>query len=387
MEDIVRDISTPLFQAANIDHEDIKIIFINSREINAYVTTNNLMVINIGLILFSNTPDILAGVLAHEIGHIAAGHISRKEEDAKNGTFYSALGTISSVLLLAAGGNENLATTLAVGGVGLSYRMQLKYSREYETVADHLAIEYLRKAKYGTKGLRKLLQKFSSDETINKVDNLPPYLLTHPLSTQRLNSLPSDDNDDHSGISEDMKKRFTMMYAKIRAFTDDTKTTLENYQDDKSDVGHYARSIAFFRNSDTKNAIKELSQINIETGYIDELKGEIFYKNGNINDAIAEFEKAKTKLKDNDNINLQLAICLASSDVADSNKKAVSILKNILYKNPNNPLALHYIAIGYGKTGELFLSYSALLKKAELQKDKAKIQLYSQLVEKYKPTQ
>ena len=76
-EAVLRRIADPIFTAAKLDPESIDIYIVNDPKLNAFVAGGQNLFVNTGLILRTDKPEELAGVIAHETGHIAGGHLSR----------------------------------------------------------------------------------------------------------------------------------------------------------------------------------------------------------------------------------------------------------------------------------------------------------------------
>ena len=83
-ESYIREISNPIFKIANLDSDSIKIYIVNDDSLNAFVAGGQNLFLNKGLITFSEDPTILIGVIAHEVGHIAGGHISLQHSTIKD---------------------------------------------------------------------------------------------------------------------------------------------------------------------------------------------------------------------------------------------------------------------------------------------------------------
>ena len=79
VEAVVKDLAQPLFSAAGIDNDKIKVFIVDDRSINAFVINNNSIFIHLGLLQYSTEPYVLLGILAHEIAHISAGHVLQNE--------------------------------------------------------------------------------------------------------------------------------------------------------------------------------------------------------------------------------------------------------------------------------------------------------------------
>ena len=76
-ENLIRDYGLPIFRAAGLSSQNIAIHIINDKNINAFVVDGRNMFINMGAIMQAQTPNQIIGVMAHEAGHIAGGHLSR----------------------------------------------------------------------------------------------------------------------------------------------------------------------------------------------------------------------------------------------------------------------------------------------------------------------
>ena len=77
IEETLRIYENPLIDAAGLRREDVRIYIVNEDTVNAFVVNGQNIFIHTGLIMRANTPNEIIGVLAHETGHIAGGHLSR----------------------------------------------------------------------------------------------------------------------------------------------------------------------------------------------------------------------------------------------------------------------------------------------------------------------
>lgn len=82
-EHLIRRFSTPLFRTAGVDPALARVTLIQNRAINAFVSTGNRLFIHTGLIQSAGSAGELIGVLAHETGHIAGGHLARLPEEIR----------------------------------------------------------------------------------------------------------------------------------------------------------------------------------------------------------------------------------------------------------------------------------------------------------------
>ena len=78
---LVRSLSTPLLTAAGLNTNSVQVYIVNNREMNAFVTRGQKIFINSGLILDTDHAGQLTSIIAHEAGHLAAGHLARAREE------------------------------------------------------------------------------------------------------------------------------------------------------------------------------------------------------------------------------------------------------------------------------------------------------------------
>lgn len=164
-------------------HSDSKIPFtikvIDSDEVNAFALPGGFFYVNKGLILAADNESELAGVMAHEIAHVAARHAMENQGKA-TGLNYGMLagiifggGIVSSVL-------QNL------GGIGGALAM-LKFSRGAEEEADKLGVQYLYASGYDPTSMSTMFEKLASKNK-KKPGSLSKLFSSHPQSIERRDS-------------------------------------------------------------------------------------------------------------------------------------------------------------------------------------------------------
>jgi predicted Zn-dependent protease len=161
-------------------HSDAKIPFtikvIDSDEVNAFALPGGFFFVNKGLILAADNEAELAGVMAHEIAHVAARH-AMENQGKMQAIQYGLLGTI-----LFGGG---IASTIAQNAGGFAQLMSfLSFSRGAETEADVLGVQYLYASGYDPTGMSTMFEKLSSKNK-KKPGTLSKIFATHPQSTDR----------------------------------------------------------------------------------------------------------------------------------------------------------------------------------------------------------
>ncbi len=174
-----------LREDANLDRR-VDVIVSPSEEINAFALPGGIVMVNRGLIKFAENDEELAGIIAHEIGHLMRRH-----------TMESLINSVGLRVVLGAmtGGSENLAN-LTSAGAGL---YELGYSRDHEREADQSAVEYMRAAGKSTDALRTILERIEKKEALlaelSKHDFLT-YISTHPPLKARMDVLRDSKKPD-----------------------------------------------------------------------------------------------------------------------------------------------------------------------------------------------
>jgi len=77
IEQLMRDYTAPILKAAGLAQQNVQVVLINDRAFNAFVMDGRRIFINVGALYDAKTPNEIIGVLAHETGHMAGGHLSR----------------------------------------------------------------------------------------------------------------------------------------------------------------------------------------------------------------------------------------------------------------------------------------------------------------------
>src|SRR6185369_5966053 len=149
---------------------------LDSDDVNAFALPGGFFYVNSGLILAADNEAELAGVMAHEIAHVAACHVARENTRGQ-------LMNLASIPLIFVGGGIGYAVRNAVGiGVPLGF---LKFSRGFETEADYLGVEYLYKAGYDPQAFTAFFEKVQALEK-KKPGTLAKAFDTHPQTPDRL---------------------------------------------------------------------------------------------------------------------------------------------------------------------------------------------------------
>jgi predicted Zn-dependent protease len=365
----------PIFLANGLKPSAIKLFIVNDDALNAFVAGGANMFINTGLILSSPTPDMLIGVMAHETGHIAGGHLARGTEKLKN----AELGTIFSYVLgaaaAAATGKPEAAAAVITGGHTTVARNFLAFTRSHEEAADQSAVNALDKLNISASGLMKVFELLRRHQR-EKIGKPDPYMLTHPLTSLRIEHIRN--HVEKSSIPEGAyPQKFDSLHqrmiAKLYGFLQTPERTFFKYgQSDKSVPARIARAIAYYKMPDVNRAVAEMDSLLAEAPndpFFHELKGQILFENNRPKEALASYRRAIELLPNAPLILVDLArVELAQQDVSLL-ASAVTHLEKANTLDNSNPTAWRQLATAYGKAGNQGMTSLALAEESLLLDD------------------
>src|SRR5438477_7859831 len=105
-EQLLRDYTSPILRAAGLTQQNVHVVIINDRAFNAFVVDGRRIFVNVGALMDSKTPNEIIGVLAHETGHIAGGHLSRLRDELANAQTASIIALLLGVGAAVAAGRS-----------------------------------------------------------------------------------------------------------------------------------------------------------------------------------------------------------------------------------------------------------------------------------------
>lgn len=155
--------------------------------LNAFAIPGGFIAVHTGLIIAAQNESELAGVIAHEVGHVSQRHIARMI-DAQKGSAALSIGSFLLALLAARAGSGQAATALAVGGQAALIQNQLSYSRGAEREADRVGLTSLVRAGFDPKGMENFFMRLRQNNRYYEAA-APAYLLTHPLTVERISDM------------------------------------------------------------------------------------------------------------------------------------------------------------------------------------------------------
>lgn len=317
-EHIIRAMARPIFQAAGIDPEAVSIVLVNDPTLNAFVAGGQNIFLHTGLLLAITDVNQLLGVIAHETGHIAGGHLIRGSDAMENAFLSSLIGMGLGIVGGIAGGNAGAGAAGMMLGQHLAERNFTSFSRAQESSADQAGLSYLEQSGISSHGMMTFLQKLGEDEPV-LTDRDQGYRRTHPLTRERMESVANFVSRSKVGdrpAPAAWTEGFQRIQAKLNGYLDPMGALRRYKANDPSAVARYGRAYAYFRRGDIKQAqplVDGLLAQEPKNGFLHEMKGDLMLQNGRPLDALAPYRQAIALAPDAPFIRVSLAHALLES--------------------------------------------------------------------------
>ena len=362
IENLLRDYATPILRVAGLAKQHIRVVILNNRSFNAFVMDGRHIFINAGALFEAKTPNEVIGVLAHETGHLAGGHMMRLREQlahAQTASIVALLAGIGAAVAGARAGAGDVGTAAILAPQSVIQRTLLAYVRTQEDQADHAGVKFLNETHQSPKGMLDLFKRLSNESLYNS-RYVDPYLQTHPMPADRVAALaqiahasPYFDKKD----SPELQLRHDMMRAKLSGFLETPGTVMRRFPaSDHSLPARYARAISAYRHSDLRNAlgqIDSLIQTEPNNPYFYELKGQALLEGGKPNDAVAPLRRAVALSHNAPLIDGLLGQALVATGKKQYAAEAVPILRAAIQRDDDIPGSFTQLGMAYGLTGNL----------------------------------
>jgi predicted Zn-dependent protease len=365
-EQLLREYTRPILRAAGLERQNIQVVIINDPVFNAFVADGRRIFVNFGAIMQSQTPNQLIGVLAHETGHLAGGHLAKMREQIAHAQTSMIVAMLLGAGAVVAGARSNSSngslTNVGVAAISapqdLIRNSLLAYQRSQEENADRAGVKFLTATGQSAKGMYDTFRRFS-DESLFAAHNADPYMQSHPMPVERVAALEEiahsspywDKKDDPA-----LQARHDMVRAKISAFLERQDTVYRRYPlSDTSLPGRYAHAIATYRHGDLHNALPQIDallQMQPANPYFYELRGQALLEGGKPAEAIAPLRKAVQLSGNNALIEMLLGQALVATDNPANSAEAIQILKAAVSRETEAPLGYQQLAMAYAKKGD-----------------------------------
>ncbi len=371
IENLLNDYSRPIFRAAGLGTGRVAIRIVRNNAFNAFVVDGRNVFVHTGSLMQSDTPNQVIGVIAHEAGHIAGGHMaalrSRIARDQTKILIAQILGIGAMIGGAAAGGDTGrdlggAGQAVMQGGSEIVMRSLLSERRSQESAADQAGLKYLNTTQQSGRGMLETFERFAQQEYISDAHK-DSFVRSHPVATDRLARLRELVEKSPNYTKKDppeLQLRHDLMRAKLSGYLEAPRTVFNRYPEtNKSLPARYARTIARYfmgGNSAVQQAVAEVDDLLREKpdyAYFWELKGDLLSRAGKPAEAITPLRRALKLDPEATLIQVQLATVLQQS--GGSLDEVVSLLRKAVISDVN-PTAHRQLANAYYKQGKLPLA-------------------------------
>jgi predicted Zn-dependent protease len=365
-EQLLRDYTRPILRTAGLEKQNIQVVIINESVFNAFVADGRRIFVNHGAIMQSETPNQIIGVLAHETGHLAGGHLSKLREQlaqAQTQMIIAMLLGAGAVVAGAARGGGNNGLTNA-GAAAFSApaevirRTLLSYQRQQEENADRAGVKFLTATGQSAKGMYETFKRFTN-ESLFAARGSDPYVQSHPMPAERVAALEEMARSSPYWEKKDdaaLQLRHDMVRAKISAFMERQDTVYRRYPlSNDSLPARYAHAIATYRHGDLRNALAQIDaliQVQPSNAYFYELRGQALLEGGKPAEAVAPLRKAVQLSNNAPLIEMLLGQALVATDNKAYTDEAIAILRAAVGRETEAPLGYSQLAMAYGRKGD-----------------------------------
>ena len=359
IEQYLREWEMPVWTAAGLDPESMHIFLINSNEINSFVAAGQNIFIYTGLLLRADSANQVVGVMAHETGHIAGGHLARMSDAMEKATIPAIVGLVLGAATAVATGNGDALRAGMSAGESIAERTFLSFSRTQERSADQAAATFLEETHQSARGLLQFMQKLQQQEYLTGA-HMDRYLLTHPLTQERVDFLERVvASSKYPTIVETpaRKEEFARMLGKLVGFLAPTALVFQRFKETDTGIGAlYAHAVAYHRmgrEDDAQKIVDRLIAGKPNDPFFNELKGQFLFEDGKVPAAVPYYRTANRLLPHNSLLETEMAQSMIETGDHRYDDEALAVLKDASGRDDENALTWRLLATIEGRRGEM----------------------------------
>ena len=360
-EALLNEMTAPLIEASELEPGNVEMVLINDGSINAFVAGGQAIYVHAGLINAADTANEVQGVLAHELGHITAGHVIRFNERTKAANGISILSLLVGVAAALAGAGD-AAMGAIMAGQQAALGSFLAYNRDQEAATDLAGARYLSGAGISGRGMISFFEKLRNFEIrrgYSQSDDAG-YMRTHPLSGDRVQTLRNLLGEDPAWEARDdpaLQERFLRAKAKLYGYLADPRRTLTYFPvSDTSIPARYARAYAYHKEARIDLALAEADALlaaEPENPYFLELKGQVLLESGRPLEALDPLRRATELSRAHPLIAGIFGHALIATENEANYPEAERVLRAAVAKDRYNPFAWYQLGVVYAASGDI----------------------------------
>lgn len=357
-EALFADMSRDIIRAAGLSPVNVHVVLINDESINAFTAGGQTVYIHSGLLAAAENANQVQGVIAHEIGHIADGHVVLADRAMRPALGITLLSMLVGVAAMAAGAGDAGAGIMAAGQQA-AMGHYLSFSRNQESTADASAATYLAAAHISGRGFLSFFHVLRNEEYSAGTENIDPYAQTHPLSSERIATLTATlQASPYWDATPDpaLQVRFLRVKAKLMGYVAEYQQTLRRYPEtDRSVYAHYARAYAWHKAGYPDRADAEslaLLAADPRDPYFQEIRGQILLEGGHPVEALVPLRAATQGSRNSPLIATTFGHALIATEDAANYPEAIRVLRTAVARDNDNPFGWLELGTAYERTGD-----------------------------------
>ena len=373
-EAMFADMSAGIIKASGLNPRDVQVVLVNDQSINAFVAGGQIVYIHSGLIQAADNANEVQGVIAHEVGHIADGHVITGEAAMKPAMKMTLLSMVLGLAAVAAGAG---AAGMGIMGLGQSAAMgnYLAFNRVQEATADASAVRYLSDSGTSGRGMITFFKKLQQQEYRYRGE-IDPFMQSHPMSGERIGNLSADIQASKAYTNRTdaaLEERFRRVKAKLAGYVLPYASTLLLYPErDQSIVAHYARAYAYHKGGYPEKADAEAAALVIaepNNPYFQEIVGQILLEAGKPKSALTPLRAATEGSRSNPLIATTFGHALIATEDKANLPEAIRVLRVATQRDDDNPWAWMQLGTAYEQSGDEPRAALATAERAQLMGD------------------
>ncbi|MBF0414626.1 MAG: M48 family metalloprotease [Magnetococcales bacterium] len=389
--DLLETLGKPLVRAAGLQEDLVHFHVILNNQLNAMALPNGHLVFNSGLVLECASPEELASVMAHETAHLAAGHHLRMQSEMRSASIQAMLAAIVGITAGAVAKNSSLAEAGVIGGSAAAQSVMLDSMREKESQADRLGIRYLAASGYDPGGMGSFMRHLLEEQ--RKASLPAPYLLTHPLSVERV--LDAERTVATVTVAKVNRPKVDVsalkrVQAVLLASTETDPKEAEAIfnarlkKDPKDWPSQYGLAIVYRYAGETQKAsglLDGLLALHPNDPYILREKGLLLLEKGQSGAAEKLFTLALARKPDDPDIRYRLSLSLSDGGKLE---EAAKILRRLTVERPTVPVYQYQLGVVEGQRDRLGHAHLAMARYfALLMDDKMALFHYNESINRF----
>ncbi len=351
-ERLLRSYEDPILTVAGIDPVAVKMYIVNDTSLNAFVAEGQNIFVNAGLFIQLENPNELTGVLAHETGHMAAGHLTRGTAAIAKAEIPMLLSMVVGLAAAVAGAGE--AGMIIMGmGQSVAEAQYLQFSRAQEGTADQMGQRFLRLTHQSGLGMVHIFNRMANKSARAGIDE-SKFASDHPADRDRValmedeaNASPYRDVPD----SPESIHAFQMVRAKVVGYLLPARDVFYRYPlSDTSEPARYARAMVYMRTPNLPRALSEINSLikdEPKNPYFYEVLGNILVSMGQPEKGIVPFQRSVDLMPDAPELRALLAQAQIATEKLPLEKVGIDNLKISLQQDNDQPFAWYLMAQAY----------------------------------------